>query len=165
VDKDLPYSERLPAARVRCVLGERAGELVIVPGDHVVVARCGSCGTCGGNPRGFADVRFGGARAPTRARARRARVRRGVEETGRGAEPAARLPAGPERPGGMRAAQGRGLGRGLLQCRRGNQRVDRAGRLGGPRGLRREGVPEREKTHDCIYRYHGYWSEGDRYTG
>jgi hypothetical protein len=38
---------------------EHAGELVIVPGDHVVVARCGSCGAYG-NPRGFADVRLGG---------------------------------------------------------------------------------------------------------
>jgi hypothetical protein len=33
--------------------------LVIVPGDHVVVARCNGCGTYG-NPRGFADVRLGG---------------------------------------------------------------------------------------------------------
>ena len=38
---------------------EHAAELVIVPGDHVVVARCASCGGYG-NPRDFSDVRLGG---------------------------------------------------------------------------------------------------------
>ena len=38
---------------------EHAPELVIVPGDHVVVARCDRCGAYG-NPRTFLDVRFGG---------------------------------------------------------------------------------------------------------
>ncbi len=39
--------------------GEHAAELTIVPGDHVVTARCNGCGAYG-NPRGFADVRLGG---------------------------------------------------------------------------------------------------------
>ena len=54
MDKDL----RLAPAGFRLLVcdacwGEHAAELVIVPGDHVVVARCGSCGAYG-NPRGFA---------------------------------------------------------------------------------------------------------------
>ncbi len=38
---------------------EHAAELVIVPGDRVVVARCGSCGTYA-NPREFTDVKLDG---------------------------------------------------------------------------------------------------------
>lgn len=41
--------------------GEHASELVIVPGDRVVTARCGSCGTYA-NPREFTEVRLGGRR-------------------------------------------------------------------------------------------------------
>jgi hypothetical protein len=37
----------------------RASELVIVPGDDVVTARCNRCGVYG-NPREFAEVRPGG---------------------------------------------------------------------------------------------------------
>jgi hypothetical protein len=37
----------------------RASELVIVPGDDVVTARCDRCGTYG-NPREFAEARPGG---------------------------------------------------------------------------------------------------------
>ena len=39
--------------------GEHTAELTIVPGDHVVTARCGSCGTYG-NPREFEGVALGG---------------------------------------------------------------------------------------------------------
>jgi hypothetical protein len=39
--------------------GEHASELVIVPGDHVVTARCEGCGTYG-NPREFSEVSLGG---------------------------------------------------------------------------------------------------------
>ena len=38
---------------------DHAPELVIVPGDHVVVARCCSCGAYG-NPREFEGVTLGG---------------------------------------------------------------------------------------------------------
>ena len=37
----------------------RASELVIVPGDEVVTARCDQCGRYG-NPREFAEARPGG---------------------------------------------------------------------------------------------------------
>ncbi len=37
----------------------RASELVIVPGDHVVTARCDRCGHYG-NPREFVEVHPGG---------------------------------------------------------------------------------------------------------
>ncbi len=37
----------------------RASELVIVPGDRVVTARCDGCGAYG-NPREFAEYRAGG---------------------------------------------------------------------------------------------------------
>lgn len=37
---------------------ERPG-LVVVPGDHLVTARCGVCGTYG-NPRDFRGLRAGG---------------------------------------------------------------------------------------------------------
>ncbi|MDP9477753.1 MAG: hypothetical protein M3R38_19065 [Actinomycetota bacterium] len=39
--------------------GSRASELVIVPGDRVVTARCDGCGVYG-NPREFAEYRTGG---------------------------------------------------------------------------------------------------------
>jgi hypothetical protein len=39
--------------------GARASELVIVPGDWIVTARCDSCGTYG-NPRDFEDANPGG---------------------------------------------------------------------------------------------------------
>jgi hypothetical protein len=38
---------------------EHACELTIVPGDWVVTARCGECGTYG-NPREFSEVNLGG---------------------------------------------------------------------------------------------------------
>jgi hypothetical protein len=38
---------------------EHASELTIVPGDHVVTARCEGCGTYG-NPREFSEVALGG---------------------------------------------------------------------------------------------------------
>jgi hypothetical protein len=38
---------------------EHASVLVMVPGDHVVTARCDSCGTYG-NPREFSGVNLGG---------------------------------------------------------------------------------------------------------
>jgi integrase len=44
---------------------EHASVLVIVPGDHVVTARCEGCGTYG-NPREFSEVSLGGVKAPTR---------------------------------------------------------------------------------------------------
>ncbi len=37
----------------------RRSELVIVPGDHLVTARCDRCGAYG-NPRGFSGLRAGG---------------------------------------------------------------------------------------------------------
>ena len=37
----------------------RASDLLIVPGDRVVTARCGGCGVYG-NPREFAEYRAGG---------------------------------------------------------------------------------------------------------
>jgi hypothetical protein len=39
--------------------GSRASQLVIVPGDWVVAARCDSCGRYG-NPREFSEVSPGG---------------------------------------------------------------------------------------------------------
>jgi hypothetical protein len=39
--------------------GEHASELAIVPGDHIVTARCEGCGTYG-NPREFVEVNLGG---------------------------------------------------------------------------------------------------------
>ena len=38
---------------------EHEEDLGIVPGDHVVTARCDLCGAYG-NPRGFSGVRLGG---------------------------------------------------------------------------------------------------------
>jgi hypothetical protein len=38
---------------------DRASELVIIPGDWVVIARCERCGIYG-NPREFSDVVLGG---------------------------------------------------------------------------------------------------------
>jgi hypothetical protein len=56
VDKDLPRPRRLVCD---ACWEEHAVELTIIPGDHVVVARCGSSGTYG-NPREFAEARLGG---------------------------------------------------------------------------------------------------------
>jgi hypothetical protein len=39
--------------------GDHESELTIVPGDWIVTARCGQCGTYG-NPREFADATPGG---------------------------------------------------------------------------------------------------------
>jgi integrase len=50
---------------------EHASILAIVPGDHVVTARCEGCGTYG-NPREFSEVGLGGVKAPTRGCVRRA---------------------------------------------------------------------------------------------
>lgn len=38
---------------------EHVTELVIVPGERLVTARCDSCGSYG-NPRGFSGLRLGG---------------------------------------------------------------------------------------------------------
>jgi len=38
---------------------EHSDDLIIVPGDHVVTARCDSCGIYG-NPREFSGLRLGG---------------------------------------------------------------------------------------------------------
>jgi len=42
-----------------CWEAKRKAGLVIVPGDHLVSARCERCGAYG-NPRGFAGLRAGG---------------------------------------------------------------------------------------------------------
>ena len=39
--------------------GEHEAELMIVPGDSVVTARCNACGRYG-NPREFSGIRLGG---------------------------------------------------------------------------------------------------------
>ncbi len=42
-----------------CWEARKKGGLVIVPGDHLVAARCDQCGGYG-NPRGFSGLRAGG---------------------------------------------------------------------------------------------------------
>ena len=44
-----------------CWEARRKAGLVIVPGDHLVTARCDRCGGYG-NPRGFSGLRAGGRR-------------------------------------------------------------------------------------------------------
>src|SRR5918994_4735176 len=100
------------------------------------------------------------ARTPTREYAQRAGWRRGREGS-RGAVPAARLPAGQERPGRVGVAPTRKLGGGPLQCSGSNQRGHREDGVGRPRGRRRGRVPVK-KTHDYIHHYRGYWSEGGK---
>ncbi len=59
MDQDLP---RHDGSRVRVCdpcWEARRSELVIVPGDHLVTARCDRCGAYG-NPRDYSSLRAGG---------------------------------------------------------------------------------------------------------
>lgn len=54
----MPEGSRLPVCD-SCHAEHHVAELTVVPGDTVVTARCGVCGSYG-NPREFSGLRLGG---------------------------------------------------------------------------------------------------------